>query len=189
MPFLCLNRAMSKLPEDSDDQNLFREAMRGVNPLGQDKHKKEKPKSVPRKHIELYEKKQVFIPSDFNKNRWVDGEKSVSRHQTGLQPKTIKKLKRGELPINARLDLHHYKSVEAIELVDDFLDHCRLNHYKVALIIHGKGYMSQTDKPILKNMLIEYLRQNSNVLAYHSAAPKDGGTGALYVLIKSGHKI
>jgi DNA-nicking Smr family endonuclease len=54
----------------------------------------------------------------------------------------------------------------------------------VALIVHGKGYRSRNRLPVIKTLLDRWLRECSQVLAFHSAQPKHGGSGAVYVLLK-----
>jgi DNA-nicking Smr family endonuclease len=51
-------------------------------------------------------------------------------------------------------------------------------------IVHGKGYNSWQNQPVLKIQLNKWLRQCDEVLAFCSARQADGGTGAVYVLIK-----
>ena len=50
-------------------------------------------------------------------------------------------------------------------------------------IIHGKGLGSDAEIPVLKNVVDRVLRQRSDVLAFHSAPPAQGGTGAVLVLL------
>jgi DNA-nicking Smr family endonuclease len=50
--------------------------------------------------------------------------------------------------------------------------------------VHGKGNGSWQKQPVLKNKLNQWLRQRDEVLAFCSARPCDGGTGAIYVLLK-----
>ena len=56
--------------------------------------------------------------------------------------------------------------------------------HRCLLVIHGKGYYSSSGEPILKNLLKNWLPLQPDVIAFHSAKPKDGGTGAIYLLIK-----
>jgi DNA-nicking Smr family endonuclease len=55
-------------------------------------------------------------------------------------------------------------------------------------IVHGKGYNSPGNQPVLKNDINLWLRQHQDVLAFCSTPPKAGGTGALYVLLKLSDK-
>jgi DNA-nicking Smr family endonuclease len=50
-------------------------------------------------------------------------------------------------------------------------------------IVHGKGINSTDSLPVLKNVVDRVLRQRSDVLAFHSAPPAQGGTGAVLVLL------
>ena len=51
-------------------------------------------------------------------------------------------------------------------------------------IVHGKGLRSGHRGPVLKGVVSALLRNTGAVLAYVSARPVDGGTGALYVLLE-----
>jgi DNA-nicking Smr family endonuclease len=51
-------------------------------------------------------------------------------------------------------------------------------------IIHGKGNGSRHRGPVLKQKINHWLRQRDEVLAFCSARPMDGGTGAIYVLLR-----
>ena len=102
----------------------------------------------------------------------------------GLQPRMIKRLRQGKVDIRADLDLHGMVVDEAREAVAEFLAYCSESRIRGAIIIHGKGYRSGTAR--LKSMVNRWLRQHPAVLAFCSAQPRDGGTGAVYVLIKQG---
>lgn len=178
---------------DNDD-NEFKQAMRGVKPLKQDTHKKHSntKRSLPSRHRSPTESTDIMpYTYDFNlinTDNWVSGEETITFKQPGIQKKIIDNLKRGMIPWEARIDLHHHTAGEAMAVIDCFIEQARSEGLRVLLVIHGKGSMSRNDKPILKNILAQHLRQSSNVIAYHSARPRDGGTGALYVLLKANTK-
>jgi len=169
--------------------------MRGVRPLDQDKHQPHKKKTRHKKKSDQEPFIQDKLPSyeyDFgliNQDNWVGAEDKIVFKRSGVQSKTIDKLRRGQYPCEARIDLHHFTAGEAMAMIDRFIDQCIADDMRCVLMIHGKGYMSRSEKPILKNILIEHLRQNLYVLAYHFARPRDGGAGALYVLLKASHKV
>jgi DNA-nicking Smr family endonuclease len=50
-------------------------------------------------------------------------------------------------------------------------------------VIHGKGRGSGQRGPVLKHVVNHWLRRMDGVLAFASARPVDGGTGAAYVLL------
>jgi DNA-nicking Smr family endonuclease len=82
------------------------------------------------------------------------------------------------------LDLHGMTVETAHKALTKFLADCCLMNRKCVRIIHGKGHGSDKKMPILKNKLNQWLRQHDDIIAFCSAQPNDGGTGAVYVLIK-----
>ena len=90
---------------------------------------------------------------------------------------------RGLLNIHGKIDLHGLERFEAQDRLDRFLKHALEHHKRIVLVIHGKGG-KHGEQPILKQHLFQWLRLQPKVLALHSAHPKHGGTGALYVLLK-----
>ncbi|MEZ5671388.1 MAG: Smr/MutS family protein [Thiotrichaceae bacterium] len=91
----------------------------------------------------------------------------------------------GQFSISAELDLHGLIVSQAREAVVDFLHYCRDRSLRCVRIVHGKGYGSWQKQPILKGKLNHWLRQRDEVLAFCPARGVDGGTGAVYVLLKN----
>jgi DNA-nicking Smr family endonuclease len=125
--------------------------------------------------------------------------KDVSTYKTlnndyQLDKRTLEKLKKGKMPIEARLDLHGLTRTQAYEQLNNFLSSCYQRHLRCVLVITGKGKSQATSENwltpsqgVLKMhaplWLAEgYLRKI--VLKFTSALPKDGGAGALYVYLK-----
>ena len=103
----------------------------------------------------------------------------------GVQQGVIRRLNRGRFPISGELDLHGMTIREAKPRVAAFLEEMRgAARMCCVRIVHGKGLSSDTTKPVLKNQLDHWLRQLPEVLAFCSARPADGGSGALNVLIR-----
>tara|TARA_B100000989_G_scaffold80208_1_gene57165 strand:+ start:657 stop:1028 length:372 start_codon:yes stop_codon:yes gene_type:complete len=102
--------------------------------------------------------------------------------KSGYQKNKFKKLKKGDLNIQDELDLHGCSAYEAEVMIGVRIPQWQLNNQLVILIQHGKG------KGILKKLVDDFLQNDPNVLAYHSAQPKDGGTGAVYVHLKNINK-
>ena len=94
--------------------------------------------------------------------------------------KLIQKFKRGDIPIETTLDLHGYTLEQAADTLEGFLIQCLENNYRCVLVIHGKGSLA-----ILKNHVNRCLDDHPKVLAFCSAKQKDGGNGAVYVLLKT----
>ncbi|MCG2634612.1 MAG: Smr/MutS family endonuclease [Gammaproteobacteria bacterium] len=114
----------------------------------------------------------------------LSSEDLVQFAREGIQRKTLRRLRRGQVEIDAQIDLHHLKLIQAGELLLEFLETCQAGRLRCALVVHGKGKRSNKP-PAMKNAMQQWLPTLPQVLAYCSAQPRDGGSGALYLLIKS----
>lgn len=103
----------------------------------------------------------------------------------GLQDGVWRRLRRGAYRIGAELDLHGLNRDRARLAVQAFLADCLDRNLRCVRIIHGKGLGSPNTGPVIKALLDSWLRRRRDVLAFCSAKPQDGGTGAVYVLLKS----
>ena len=101
----------------------------------------------------------------------------------GVNRRELRKLKRVEYVPGRRLDLHGKTAGEAAASVQQFIDHSHRRH-RCVCIIHGRGLHSEGSVPILKTRVRACLRQHPAVLAYADAPRTDGGTGAVYVLLR-----
>lgn len=113
----------------------------------------------------------------------------------GLDRRTSERLKRGQLPIEGRLDLHGMTQDQARHALDRFITHAHDRGLRAVLIITGKGLKPRAreaglwdpEPGILKTQTPRWLNEAPNrarVLAFTAAQPRDGGSGALYVLIR-----
>ncbi|MNT90815.1 putative DNA endonuclease SmrA [compost metagenome] len=68
-------------------------------------------------------------------------------------------------------------------MLREFLLEAHAHEHGCVRIIHGKGLQSDGGAPVLKNLVDRMLRQRNDVLAFHSAPPTQGGTGAMLVLL------
>ena len=81
------------------------------------------------------------------------------------------------------MDLHGASAAQAEQLLRQFLLEAHYHDHGCVRIIHGKGLQSDGGAPVLKNLVDRLLRQRNDVLAFHSAPPAQGGTGAVVVLL------
>ena len=86
--------------------------------------------------------------------------------------------------IEAELDLHGLTAERAEPMLATFLAECQQQQIRCVRVIHGKGWGSRDNRPVLKSKVNYWLRQSDAVLAFCSATIEDGGTGALYILLK-----
>lgn len=103
----------------------------------------------------------------------------------GIQDGVMRKLKRGQYHLDAELDLHGCNRERAHTLITQFLARSLDRGFRCVRIIHGKGNRSPNSGPVLKIHVASWLRRRQDVVAYCSARPSDGGTGAVYVLLRT----
>lgn len=102
----------------------------------------------------------------------------------GVQEGVYKKLRLGGYVCEGVLDLHRKTLVEAADSVYQFVQRHFSAGHRMVRIIHGRGIRSQPEPAMLKRYCAQWLMEVEFVIAYHSAQPKDGGAGALYVLLR-----
>ena len=178
---------MSTDHQDDDEPDLFRKAVGKIRPVKQDKihpHRKRR-KPVPDQTLrDQREVMQSLLSDEYEPVEDIETGEELFYSRPGLQHTVIRKLKRGQYAIEAELDLHGATVPQAREAVDSFLKNARERDKHVVRIIHGKGNTSEGKMPVLKGKVNSWLRQKDEVLAFCSARPNDGGTGAVYVLLK-----
>ncbi len=180
---------MSKKKPDNDD-DLFRQMMSDVKPLS---HKKSvekcilpnnKTRSSPQQRTDNRQNTTTadFIPRDYVPD--VAPEESLFFCRGGLQHRPLRQFRRGNLRPEAQLDLHGCTLTEAAALLASFLNNAQSNQQRCVRVIHGKGHRSSEGRPVLKAQVNQWLRDVPFVLAFSSAQKKDGGVGAVYVLLR-----
>lgn len=116
-----------------------------------------------------------------------DSDEYLEGKVKGLDPRIVRRLRRGEFAHQAHLDLHRMTAEQARPAVERFLLDAHRAGRRCVLIIHGRGLNSKDQFPVLKNRLTTWLSRGSwarIVLAFTSARLCDGGAGALYVLLR-----
>jgi DNA-nicking Smr family endonuclease len=171
-----------------EEIELFR---RSVGPIRKIHHDKAGPvrkthSTRPRRHSDEDNAPLTDRFSDAFDSGVVTSDESLFFTRAGVQQRQLQRLRRGKLPIGAELDMHGMTAAEARLAVVNFIDLCRERHVRCVRIIHGKGYSAGVGAPVLKNHLNNWLRQHHDVLAFSSAQLQDGGSGALYVLLRTG---
>ena len=101
----------------------------------------------------------------------------------GVDRRELRKIKRGDYPPGDVLDLHGLTTAEATAKLKLFIDSRRHRH-RCVCIIHGRGLHSKGNVAVLKAHVRQFLRRHPGVLAYADAPRTDGGSGAVYVLLR-----
>lgn len=108
-------------------------------------------------------------------------ELSFRRPHVGI--KVLRDLKRGRYTIQDELDLHGLTARQARQMLGEFMADALRRDHRCIRIVHGKGLRSGPRGPVLKQKLNDWLPSWQEVLAFTSAPARDGGTGAIYVLL------
>ena len=104
----------------------------------------------------------------------------------GVDRRTSERLRRGRMEIEGRIDLHGQTQAAAHTALNGFIMRSHARGRRVVLVITGKGNIGKGGG-VLRAQVPNWLNQDpvrEKVLAFFPAQPKDGGDGALYVLLK-----
>jgi DNA-nicking Smr family endonuclease len=104
-----------------------------------------------------------------------------------LDKRTGQKLVRGQLPLEGRLDLHGLTQDQAHGRLTRFIATSAEAGKRCVLVITGKGLKPTGETGVLRKAVPRWLNSvelRPLVLAIRYAQSKDGGEGALYVLLK-----
>lgn len=168
---------------DDDDAALFRAAIGPVRALPERAPPPAPPR--PRPAARMAERDEEDAREAFRralKSPLLAGDVlSYRRHE--VAPQVLRRLARGEYAAQDELDLHSVDAMTAAAMLRVFMKESRAAGLGCVRIIHGKGLNSPDGVPTIKNMVDRLLRQRGDVLAFHSAPPAGGGTGAVLVLI------
>lgn len=175
-----------KPPLTEEDALLFREEVETDQHLD---HDKAEPFRRRRKPVPLPPNPQVTgeeLDEDFV-DMSIETSDELTFVRPGVQNRLFQELRRGHIKPEDMLDLHGLRVAEARPILAQFLAHAKKHRLRVIHIIHGKGFGSEGQQPILKQKINQWLRQRDEVLAFCSAPRFDGGTGAVYVLLSRKH--
>lgn len=171
------------MPNIDDEKSLFQKAMKDVKPLNKKfekrlKHKKMTPAKV--NHDMSAYNGTLDRASEGNFDILPILPEDVLSYKThAISFNQFNKLRSGKVTYRNTIDLHKLTCEKAIESIRRFINNNYNNDINSCLIIHGKG------QGLVKAITEKTLLSCPKVLAFHSAIPRHGGTGAVYVLLKS----
>jgi DNA-nicking Smr family endonuclease len=184
---MAVDESQESCDPGENDLRLFRDAVKDVRRLAH-KPRARAPVSHPPPRARLTEEDEAdvmrhLLDGDVEPADMENGEE-LSYRQEGVQQGVLRRLKRGHYRVHAELDLHGLIVPEAKATVRTFIEDARARGVRCVRIIHGKGLRSRHRGPVLKAYLDRWLRLRDDVLAFCSARRVDGGTGAVYVLLR-----
>jgi DNA-nicking Smr family endonuclease len=172
--------------DDTDDARLFRDAIGRVRPLKRaaappPRRPRPAPDAAQAERDEAAVRDELLVHA-IDPTAIEVGEE-IHYLKPGQPQKLLKRLRRGDFSVQAELDLHEMTIAVAREAIRAFLDEAIAEREFCVRIIHGKGLRSRAEGPVLKRLTAAMLARRKDVLAYASARPAQGGTGAVIVLL------
>ena len=184
------SKSQTEQEKKEQKSSLWAEVTKDIAPLkGKNiADKQEKPK---RKSTSKTKKNTSHTPTATRtKNTYTSPEIK----STEVDHRTGQRLKRGQMPIEGRLDLHGKTQNEAYDALLDFIPHAYSQGKRCILIITGKGSRQDSSASlltskigVLKQKTPEWLTTsplNAYVLKIETARQIHGGEGAIYVLLR-----
>jgi DNA-nicking Smr family endonuclease len=177
---------------NSSDRALFRKAVEGSHPLetpARHALSRNTPTKKARRDNSFVQQPQPvgFGPGSASRVRQPGdalGEE-LSYNCGSVSRRLLRDLRRGKLKPRDELDLHGLTQTQAASELSEFVTECQRRNYLCIRVVHGKGLRSGPAGPALKALVNHQLRATPAVLAFSSATRSDGGTGAVYVLLKT----
>jgi DNA-nicking Smr family endonuclease len=171
---------------NDEDSRLFRDAIGEVRKLDPVAPPPAMPKPEP--HPYMLEADEAAVPGElldmaFDPGLMEVGEE-LSYLRDGYPPKLLRQLKRGQFSVQDEIDLHQMNAAAAQATISAFLAEAFDHGFRCVRIVHGKGLRSKSGGPVLKVLTDRLLRRRDDVIAFASARPMQGGTGAVIVLLK-----
>lgn len=158
-----------------DDDELFLEAMSGVDALPD---RQRVPAGAPAAPGRAASRPPPIA---------VEGRVGRSK---GVNDRQLADLAAGRIAVERRIDLHGLRADPARHAIERDLARAAADRLKCVLVVHGKGTHSG-GAAVLGDLAVEVMRRPPSarhVLAFCPAQPRDGGEGALYVLVRRARK-
>ena len=161
------------------ERSLFRQSVRKAIPLSTT----ESFSNVSTDGMPNRERAKDKVVTRTNPERGIIQDDGDCFYRSGVQKNTLRNLKRGRFKVEGEIDLHGCTRTEALSYLKTFIDTREAQDISCVRIVTGKGKSSPNHRSIVREATLRMLSQNPRVLAYSIATPKDGGSGAFYVLL------
>jgi DNA-nicking Smr family endonuclease len=176
-------------PEELTEEELFVRQMKGVRQQHSNVSRRHNPEPPKLKDSEAEERKLMESALAGDPALEISVHPEYIEGWVGLSGKQyIQDLRSGMYSIQGQIDLHGLSRDEARVAVEEFVERMSRIRPCCVKIVHGRGINSPSDRAILKENLQRWLltrRLGRHVVAYASAPLRDGGVGAIYLLLRS----
>ena len=183
---------IKRLSATAEERAVFQEAVADVQPLTWNRvqHEPPLPPAIPRQH--LHDEAAVLDESLHGPaliDLHLEGGDEAAWRRDGLPKAWLRDLRRGRWVTQDKLDLHGLNRDQARDAVVSFLVECQHHGHRCVRIVHGKGLSSPGREPVLKKLVLGWLSQRREVLAFCQARAAEGGAGAAVVLLASRNRV
>lgn len=120
----------------------------------------------------------------FEVDHYLEDDPALNYSAPGVGPDVMKKMRKGHWPVQDELDLHGMNRDQARDALGAFLTRSAQRNHRCVCVIHGRGFGSRGQEPVLKSMVHSWLVQKE-VVAFCQARNNEGGEGALIVLLRA----
>jgi DNA-nicking Smr family endonuclease len=120
----------------------------------------------------------------FEVDHYLEDDPALNYSAPGVGPDVMKKMRKGHWPVQDELDLHGMNRDQARDALGAFLTKSQQRNHRCVCVIHGRGFGSRGQEPVLKSMVHSWLVQKG-VVAFCQARNNEGGEGALIVLLRA----
>jgi DNA-nicking Smr family endonuclease len=176
---------MNKLPPD--EVELFRDAVRDVQPRPAAASPMQPRRPHPSARFTRADQQQVLRETllPVTDPALLETGDELSFRRDHVPQRVLLRLRRGEYAVAAEMDLHGMTAIQSRAALAEFIKEALLLRQSCVRVVHGKGRRSGPRGPVLKNVVNQWLRNCDAVSAFGSARPIDGGSGAVYVLLRT----
>ena len=188
------NQLSPKLQRAPDENQYFLEAMSDVKPFLKNKSRTAPARNLNKRPVPPARNDELEVMAHLSDlvsgNTEMDitfSDEYIEGCIHGISQKIMKKLKKGQFPIQDYIDLHGLTKQQAEISMRDFLLKSQQLGLRCVLVVHGRGLNSENHIPVLKERLPIWLTRGPVkrfVMAFSTAMPYDGGTGAIYILLR-----
>ncbi len=165
----------------------FRDSVGGVRPLKVRRQHLQTPPPRPHAKFSRADERSVLeeslqAPPD---TELIETGEELLFHRPRITRRILRQLRRGNFAIQDEIDLHGLTAAEAKPALRAFVVESSRAGLRCVRVVHGKGLGSGPKGPVLKTAVNRWLSRWGEVDAFCSAQPRDGGHGALYVLLSN----
>jgi DNA-nicking Smr family endonuclease len=181
------------------EANIFRGSLGGVKKLPEsNRYVPSAPKPIPvaaapKRQLNAAEQKdddaavlrEAMLSDLFDVDHYIEEDPALNYLAPGVGNDVMKRLRKGYWPVQDELDLHGLRRDDARNAISAFLAQANRRGHRCVCVIHGRGFGSKGQEPVLKTMVHSWLVQTDGVIAFSQARASEGGEGALIVLLRA----